>query len=191
MNENNFFEAHFKQVDYGAENLRNAVFESCVFENCSFAQLNFIELTFEDCEFIDCDFTGAFINETAFREVSFVGCKMIGLNFESVNPFRLKIQFEDSMLDYASFHNLKLLGLKMINCSLKECDFTAAQLKKAVFTNSILTGAQFNNTNLIDADFRLSNYYSINPSLNQVKGARFSTDGLMGLLEAFKIRVDD
>ena len=36
-------------------------------------------------------------------------------------------------------NNLKLVGLKMINCSLKECDFTAAQLKKSIFTNSILT----------------------------------------------------
>ncbi len=79
----------------------------------------------------------------------------------------------------------------MINYSLKECDFTAAQLKKYIFTNSILTDAQFNNTNLMDADFRLSKNYAINPSLNQVKGARFSTDGLMGLLEAFNIRVDD
>mgnify|MGYP006076932711 FL=1 len=91
MSENNFFEEHFKQVDYGAEELRKTLFESCVLKNCSFAQLNFIGLTFEDYEFINCDFTGAFINESAFREVSFVGCKMIGLNFESVNPFRLKI----------------------------------------------------------------------------------------------------
>lgn len=62
MSENNFFEEHFKQVDYGAEELRNTLFESCVLENCSFAQLNFIGLTFEDCEFINCDFTGALIN---------------------------------------------------------------------------------------------------------------------------------
>lgn len=190
MGATNFYEENYKRIDFTSENFRNARYESCSFENCSFTQVNFIELTFEECDFINCDFTGAFLNETPLRDVTFTGCKMIGLNFENVSPFRLKIQFEDTMLDYASFHKLKLAGLKMVNCSLKGCDFSATQLKKSVFTNSILTDAQFNNTNLLDADFRSSKNYSINPSLNQVKGARFTVDGLMGLLEDFKIRVD-
>ncbi len=191
MSTTSFFEENFKQINYNKESFRNTVYEACTFENCNFAKVNFIDLAFEECEFINCDFTGAFLNETAFREVSFVGCKMIGLNFEGVNPFRLKMDFEESILDYAIFHGMKLIGVNMINCSLKECDFTRANFQKAIFTGSNLTNALFEQTNLIEADFRSSENYSINPGSNQVKGARFSKDGLMGLLREFKIKVED
>jgi hypothetical protein len=52
-----------------------------------------------------------------------------------------------------------------------------------------LAGALFDQTNVSKADFRSAFNFVIHPSINQIKKAKFSQDGLAGLLQGFDIHI--
>jgi fluoroquinolone resistance protein len=47
----------------------------------------------------------------------------------------------------------------------------------------------FDRTNLEKADFRSAGNYSIDPTTNKIKKARFSLDGVAGLLDKYDIEI--
>jgi len=63
------------------------------------------------------------------------------------------------------------------------------QLSKASFTDCDLAGAIFDNTNLEQADFRTAIHYAIDPAANRMKKAKFSIDGLPGLLHKYQLDI--
>jgi uncharacterized protein YjbI with pentapeptide repeats len=69
-------------------------------------------------------------------------------------------------------------------------DFTAADLSQAVFDACDLADALFDRTVLEKADLRGALHYSIDPETNRVKKARFSPEGLRGLLGKYDIIID-
>jgi uncharacterized protein YjbI with pentapeptide repeats len=93
-------------------------------------------------------------------------------------------------LNLASFYKLKLKGTKFKICSLQEVDFTESDLTNSVFDNCDLERAIFERTILEKADFRTSNHYSIDPTNNRMKKARFSGSRLAGLLDKFNIVIE-
>jgi len=46
------------------------------------------------------------------------------------------------------------------------------------------------NTILENADLRSAYNFSINPTTNRIKGARFSSSGLAGLLDIFLLNIE-
>jgi uncharacterized protein YjbI with pentapeptide repeats len=68
-------------------------------------------------------------------------------------------------------------------------DFTESEFSEAIFDDCDLAGALFDQTNVSKADFRSAFNYLIHPSINQIKKARFSQDGLAGLLQGFDISI--
>jgi uncharacterized protein YjbI with pentapeptide repeats len=174
----------------GVKEIKIAEYEGCVFKNCMFHEADFSKFTFSDCEFIDCDLSMAKLNDCSFKDVQFVKCKLLGLRFEDCNAFLLKIRFETCLLNMASFYQMKLPGQVFIDCILHECDFTETDLSKGYFSGSDLSGAIFDHTNLLRANLQGANNFSINPIQNNVKKARFSKEGLMGLLDFSGIIVD-
>ena len=85
---------------------------------------------------------------------------------------------------------MNLKGTVFKNSLLREVDFTEANLTQAIFDKCDLNRATFDNTILEKADFRTSFNYAINPVLNRIKKARFSSAGLAGLLQAFDIEIE-
>ena len=77
-----------------------------------------------------------------------------------------------------------------IDCSIKEVDFAETDLSMAVFKNSDLFNTSFMRTNLEKADFRSAFNYSIDPELTKIKKAKFSSDGLSGLLTKYQIDIE-
>jgi len=73
---------------------------------------------------------------------------------------------------------------------LSEVDFAYANLESCNFEGSRLLSAKFEQTNLKKADFREANHYSINPALNKLSKAKFSRDGLIGLLDTLDIEIE-
>jgi len=69
-------------------------------------------------------------------------------------------------------------------------DFTETDLSMAVFKNSDLLNTSFMRTNLEKADFRSAFNYSIDPELNKIKKAKFSAEGLSGLLTKYNIDIE-
>ena len=73
---------------------------------------------------------------------------------------------------------------------MQETDFTSADVTAASFNDSILAGAMFDNTTLEKADLRRAIGFSIDPENNRINRAKFSVDGLLGLLHKYNIEVE-
>ena len=93
-------------------------------------------------------------------------------------------------MNLTSFYKLKLKGTRFKNCGLQEADFTDSDLSLVSFDNCNFERAIFEGTNLEKADFRTSFHYSIDPSVNRIKKAKFSQSGLAGLLDKYDIVIE-
>jgi len=69
-------------------------------------------------------------------------------------------------------------------------DFTECDLTGSIFENCDLTNATFDNTIIEKVDFRTAFNYSINPELNRIKKAKFSIQGISGLLSKYDIDIE-
>lgn len=164
-------------------------YEQCLFKNSAFESADFKNFKFLDCRFESCNVSLIQLGGASLQKVHFADCKMQGLRFEACNPFLFEVSFERCSLNLSSFYQVKTKGTSFLHCSLQEVDFTEAHFPKAVFDECDLSGALFDHTNLIEADFRTAHSYEINPSINQLKKAKFSRDGLAGLLQSFGITI--
>ena len=91
------------------------------------------ELTIGDYE--NCDFSMVKTTKTAFREVKFKGCKLLGLHFEDCNEFLFSVSFEGYQLNLSSFYKRDLRNTEFKDCSIKEVDFTESDLAGSIFEN--------------------------------------------------------
>ncbi len=170
--------------------INNREFEDCVFKNCDFSNTDFAETTFLDCEFIDCNLSLAKMRNTSLKIVHFKNCKLLGILFHETAEFLFSVHFQDCILDCASFANKKIPKTKFINSSLKETSFIGANLSNSIFDNCNLDGTIFNDTNLKMTDFSTSYNYKIDPEFNSMQKAKFSMQGIAGLLDKYDILIN-
>ena len=85
---------------------------------------------------------------------------------------------------------MKLKKTLFKNSKISEADFTDTDLTRSIFMNCDLQRTIFKNTNLEGVDFSTSFNYSIDPDSNRIKKARFSRQGLAGLLDKYDIEID-
>lgn len=172
------------------EILNQGEYDNCTFKNCSFSEQDLSNFTFLECTFEHCDLSSAKVNGTSFKDVRFFHCKLLGINFSESNPFLLSLHFEYCMLNYASFYQLKLAKMEIINCMLEEVDFSETILTATNFIECDLRGATFDQTNIEKADFTTSINYSIDPETNRIRKAKFSREGVIGLLAKYDLIID-
>lgn len=165
-------------------------FEDCIFKNCDFSNSDLSNNTFMDCEFIDCNLSMISLVGTSLKTVQFKNCKLLGIHFNACTDFLFQVGFQDCVLDYASFANKKMPKTNFINCSMKETTFIGTQLNNTVFENCNLDNAIFNDSQLSGADFRTAYNYKIDPEYNPMKKAKFSAQGIVGLLDKYDIKID-
>lgn len=180
----------FERKDFSIEELPCTDFDNCRFINSNFSGSDLSNLNFSDCDFSDCNFSNTKLNKTSFQNVGFKNCKMLGVHFSACNSFLLSIKFDNCILNYSSFFQLKLTGFSFRNCTLQEVDFAEANLSGISLDHCDLSGAMFENTNLEKVDFRTSYNYSLDPDRNKVRKARFSLSGLPGLLGKFDMEIE-
>ncbi len=173
-----------------ALSLEEAEYENCIFNQCDLSNQDLSGYKFIDCRFNNCNLSMTKLNKTTLQDVDFVDCKLLGIKFETCNPFSLSFSFEGCQLNHSSFYQLKIPKTSFTNSALIEVDFTEANVGSANFSNCNLSGAIFDRTNLEKADFRTAAAFSIHPLNNKIKKARFSSDNLMGLLNCFDITID-
>ncbi len=179
----------FEKIDFVAKPMEKGEYEQCTFVDCLMEKADLSGIIFSECEFIQCNMSLAKISQTAFRETQFKTCKLLGLPFENCNSFLFSVGFDHCFLNVSSFYKLQLKKIKFNNCSLHEVDFTEADLTQAVFTECDLLGATFDRCNLEKADFSSAFNYRINPEENRMKKAKFSQQGLTGLLEKYDLTI--
>lgn len=162
----------------------------CHFIKGQFEGLDLNEKEFTECNFEDCDLSNAMIANTSFQEVKFTNCKLLGLAFDTCNPFNLELAFDRCILSMSSFYKTNMSKTPFISCQLEDVDFVECNLTEAKLSQCQLAGATFSRSKLIKADFRESINYSIDPNENQIKGALFSQPEVLSLLEVFNIKID-
>ena len=164
-------------------------FNDCTFRNIDFTDFIFTGIDFINCEFEHCNLSMVKFGYSGFDDTHFKNCKLIGADFTASKDFLFSVNFSDCILDYVAFMKKKNRKAKFINSSLKGTDFSEADLTLCVFTKCDLSAAVFMRTNLSQADFREAYNFSIDPEQNQLRKARFSEEGLVGLLHKYSIIV--
>lgn len=180
----------FQQRNFTEEALTLARYEDCQFINCQFNGVDLSKLSFSECTFSDCDLSMAKVNLTAFKMVAFQNCKILGVHFDHCHDFMLQFTFTDCLLDLSVFDGMNLKGQIFKACSLKEVSFVQTNLGEAQFEDCDLERAIFEYTLLEKADFRQAINYQIDPELNRLRGAKFSSAGLAGLLRKYDLEID-
>jgi fluoroquinolone resistance protein len=180
----------FEKKDYTKAPLSIADYDNCIFTHCNFANTDLSGTSFSECTFTGCDLSNVKLLKTGFKNIQFKGCKMLGLHFDNCEPFLFEVAFDNCTLNLSSFYKRKLVKTRFINCTLKEVDLAEADLSSTVFTNCDLAGAVFDNTNLEKTDLRTAYNYSIDPGKNKIKKARFSINGVAGLLDKYDIVIE-
>lgn len=165
-------------------------YENCVFEGCDFSQQNLSGLSFSDCRFSGCNLSNALVQGVVFKDVSFQSCKLLGVAFSKCRDFCTSLTFEDCILRFSSFSELKLRKTPFIRCELRDVSFFKTDLSGATFDRCDLNGALFGRTNLEHADFSTSFNYVIDPDDNRIRKAKFSALGLPGLLHKYDIEIE-
>ncbi len=180
----------FDKSDFAGGGFEKASYENCTFLNCDFTGVTLAGSSFEECNFSGCNLSNVPLAGTAIRGVAFKNCKMLGLRFYDCNEYVFKAYFQDCNLSLSSFYRVRIKEPVFSNCQLQETDFTETDLTNAVFDNCDLSFAVFDNTILERADLRTAYNYTINPTNNKLKAARFSTSGLAGLLGGLGIIIE-
>ena len=180
----------FTDIDYAEKQLRNREFVRCEFINCDFSKSDLSDNDFVDCHFKKCNFSLTVVSRAGFRDATFTGCKILGVDFSKCNKFLFSFTFEHSHIDYATFYGTKLKKTRFTECNLKETDFEGADLSASVFHNCDLSGSTFVRTVLDKVDFRTARNFSIDPSVNTMKQTKFAYNNLSGLLYKFNLDID-
>lgn len=170
----------FREVGIDSE------YDNCVFESCNFTGLTLSDIRFNDCEFKHCDFSLCKLL-CNLNVATFTECKLTGTDFTSIGSLSGSLQFEKSVMDYASFVQLKIRKTHFIACNLHETYFDEADLCGSTFSECDMFRASFNKTNLEKVDFSSSFNYTINPNGNRLYKTVFSEDGLRGLVAHLNI----
>lgn len=187
----NYFEdQQYDSVDFTLKPLSRGVYEGCVFINANLSGTDLSEMQFIDCGFRSCNLSMVKVINTTFNGVEFDGCKMLGINFETSNRSLFKPLFSKCILNYCSFYQCNLKKAKFPDCSFQEADFTETDLTGAVFNNCDLLNAKFERSLLEKADLRTAINYSIDPEINKVRKAKFSSGGIAGLLDKYDIVIE-
>jgi uncharacterized protein YjbI with pentapeptide repeats len=185
-----FEEKSFGPADFAATPPAPGEYENCTFSDCDFSNADFSGYKFSDCSFVRCNLSLAKLVNTAFREVHFKDCKMLGLRFDDCNELGLSVGFEGCALRHATFYRKKLKNTIFKNTQLQETDFGECDLTGAVFNDCDLLDATFEETILEKADFRTAFNYAFDPEKNRIKKARFSQSGVAGLLQKYNIEIE-
>jgi uncharacterized protein YjbI with pentapeptide repeats len=114
---------------------------------------------------------------------------MMGLNLDECNPVFLSLAFYNCNLHFTSFQNLDLRKCIFSKSDLSNADFSSSNLSELDLDECNLKSSTFENSNISYADFTTAFNYSINPQINNIRGAKFSLQGLPGLLEQYNLEI--
>jgi uncharacterized protein YjbI with pentapeptide repeats len=179
----------FEKVVFTGQKVRSREFENCIFKNCDFSNTAFLSSTFMDCNFIGCNLSLIELAGSSLKNVTFNDCKLLGIAFHACDDFLFQVAFANCILDFASFANKKMPKTKFTECSLKEASFIGTTLKQAAFDQCDLAETIFNGADLTACDFTTAANYQIDPQFNVLTKARFSLQGIPGLLEKYDIKI--
>ncbi|HEY8928598.1 MAG TPA: pentapeptide repeat-containing protein [Mucilaginibacter sp.] len=188
MNKPIYDDAIFEAENHTGAMINGREFNGCIFKKCDFSNSDLSGNKFIDVVFDGCNLSVAKLAKCTLSSVVFRNSKILGVNFSECIDFLFTVEFDVCTLDYSSFMLKKMPKTKFSKCSLKEVTFTQANLSGAVFNECDLNGTVFNSTDITQANFVTAYNYDIDPEINFIKKASFSTHGLEGLLSKYQLK---
>lgn len=189
-NKNYIEDKIFERINFTEKPFPKGDYENCRFINCDFSNAEIRSVHFYKCMFEQCNLSMVDVAGTALKDVTFKGCKLVGVHFENCTDFMFMVGFQDCTLNLSSFYERQLKNTQFRQCIMHETDFTEADLTNAKFDNCDLMGAVFQTAILEKADLRTAYNFSIDPELNKMKKAKFALGGLAGLLGKYKLDIE-
>jgi fluoroquinolone resistance protein len=180
----------FERNDFTQIPLAKCEYENCNFIICDFSNSTLAGIAFLNCRFSGCNLSMTKLTRTVFRDAQFLDCKMLGLHFGDCVQIGLTLNMDNCNLSHSSFYKTKLKNSVFKNSRLHELDFTESDLSNVFFSGCDLNGSLFDNTNMEKADLRTAFNYNIDPERNRIKKAKFSLDGVPGLLNKYDIQIE-
>ncbi len=181
----------FNKIDFTQTVLLKGEYENCIFTTCDFSNIDLSNIKFISCKFDHCNLSMAFLGNTAFKDIMFSNSKMLGLRFDHCSTMAFEITVDNCILNHSSFYKMKLKNTVFKSAQLDEVDFSECDLTAAIFDNCNLQKALFDNSILEKADFTTAYNYSLDPERNRIKKAKFSLNGVGGLLRKYNIEIDN
>jgi fluoroquinolone resistance protein len=170
--------------------ISRAEFQSCSFNKCNLSRSTLSECRFYDCTFLACDFSLIKPSGSQFRNSSFSGSKLVGINWlEGSKQF--STDFEDCLMNLSSFFGMNLKKRKLKNCIAHEVDFSESNMTDCNCTGSDFAQSIFAKTNLTKADFSNATNYLIDFRNNNLTKAKFSLPEALSLLKILDIVITD
>lgn len=183
-------EVEYKSIDFSNYELADYTFDNCQFISCKFNELSLHSSAFSSCCFKGCELVLTSLINTRLTDVTFIASKIMGIDFSVCNDFGLSFEFRESIMDSIVIFGKKLRKTKMIECQIKNSDFTDMDFKEADFSKSTFENVVFHNCQLEKADFRSSQGYAIDPGTNRLKNARFSLPEAQSFLGFLGIKIE-
>ena len=125
---------------------------------------------------------------SSFRHTSFKNCKLVGINWSTVNSVSL-ISFFECVLDLCSFMDIDLSSCEFKNSKIHDVEFSSCNLKRASFENSSLKNSNFTGANCEEVNFEGAKDYYIDPHHTNLKDAQFSLPEAISLFSAMEIKI--
>ncbi len=182
----------FRDLAQGGH-LDGATFVGCTFEGARVREVSVHDCRFLACSFSQCDLSMVDVQGSVFRDASFDGCNLTGVNWaRAVQTLHdpLEVDFRDCVLDFGVFRGCVLEGRRLSHCVAHECDFRRANLVEAVCRGTDFAGSNFDGADLRGADLRHARNYAIDVRHTLVKGARFTLPDATALLQGLEIEVE-
>jgi uncharacterized protein YjbI with pentapeptide repeats len=178
----------FVGLDAPGLDLSRKEFQGCTFRHGKLPESIWTGAVLEDCVFELCDLTRIAPKGIALRDVRFVECKLLGVDWKDVGPSP-RVSFEACDLRYASFAAVHLRSTAFVRSQLVEASFVDVDLEASDFDGSDLTGATFRGCALKKTDFSRARGVLLDPAANRVKDARVSLEAAVLLARSFGMRV--
>jgi uncharacterized protein YjbI with pentapeptide repeats len=189
-----FVDTTFRQLVLDRQALTGKDFDACTFESCSFQEAEVVGCAFRDVRFVGCSLAAVKLTNSRIAGVTFTRSKVIGVDWTAAqwSSVGTPIVFEEECtLDYSVFFGLKLKRSVFRDCSAREVDFTEADLSGSDFSGTDLSGARFHHTKLRTAHLEGAVGYLIDPTTNDLAGARVSLPEAGSLIRALGITIVD
>ncbi|GAA4466626.1 pentapeptide repeat-containing protein [Nemorincola caseinilytica] len=180
----------FDRAALAEKPLTKGEYDNCTFTGCDLSGADLSGMRFIQCTFTGCNLSMARITKTVWMDATFKDCKMLGLRWDSCDPFGLALMPDGCVMDHSSFYGVKLRKAVFRHTQMRETDLTECDLTGATLHHCDLAGATFDNTILEKADLSTALNYTIDPDRNKIKKAHFALHGLPGLLAKYDIRID-
>ena len=178
-----------EKQSFAGVNIQEITFDECEFNSCTLNESQFDRCRFINCKFTGCDLSNLAPSKCEFREVSFSGCKAIGIDWTKAVIVK-DLEFSECMLNYSNFKMLKLQKIKLVKCEVKEAAFIGTNLSNSDLRKSDFEKSMFFKTNLTGANFSGAKNYFIDINNNTLKKTRFSLPEALSLLNNLDIIIE-